>query len=220
MTKTLRPVLRPPEPDAEPDAEEAAELAVEPTAAVEELLEELELQAASATAAAIGSASASFLARLRVIFLVSFQFVAEILLSRAGTRVLGCQGCGSRRSQRPAVGRKTLASSSAPVTMPVASWLKLVSRRAFWMPAKARTARTTPISDPLPPKIDTPASSTIATTSSSRPRPLSCTAVSRRKVHSTPAREQMKPETMKRMVLMRLTLMPANWAASALAPMA
>ena len=34
------------------------------------------------------------------------------------------------------MGRKTLASSSAPVTMPVASWLKLVSSRAFWMPGE------------------------------------------------------------------------------------
>src|ERR1700755_1364968 len=100
MTETLRPVLRPPEPDAEPDAEEAAEPAVAP-AAVEELLEELELQAASATTAAIGSASASFLARLRVIFLVSFQFAAEILLSRGNT---GSRVSGVRQPAKPAAG--------------------------------------------------------------------------------------------------------------------
>ena len=70
----------------------------------------------------------------------------------------------------------------------------------------------------LPPKIDTPASRTIATTSSSRPSPLFCTAVSRRNVHSTPARAQTSPETMNRMVLIRLTRMPAKRAASALLP--
>ena len=76
------------------------------------------------------------------------------------------------------------------------------------------------MTEPLPPKIDTPASSTMATTLSSMPRPLFCTAVSSRKVHSTPASAQMKPETMYRPVLIRLTRMPANWAASALAPIA
>ena len=88
------------------------------------------------------------------------------------------------------------------------------------MPAKASTASTTPMIEPLPPKIDTPASSTIATTFSSRPRPLFCTAVFSRNVHSTPASAQMRPETMNRMVLIRLTRIPANCAASALAPIA
>ena len=76
------------------------------------------------------------------------------------------------------------------------------------------------MTEPLPPKIDTPASSTIATTLSSRPRPLFCTAVLSRKVHSTPARAQMKPEAMNSPVLIRFTLIPANCAASALAPIA
>jgi hypothetical protein len=82
MTKTLRPVLRPaaePAPDA-PVLDElvldAAELAV-----VEELeeLEELVLQAATATVAAMGSASASFLARLRVMSLYPFNSLPRIL---------------------------------------------------------------------------------------------------------------------------------------------
>ena len=88
------------------------------------------------------------------------------------------------------------------------------------MPANASTASTTPTSEPLPPKIDTPPSSTIATTSSSRPRPLFCTAVASRNVHSTPASAQTRPETMNRMVLTRLTRIPANSAASGLAPIA
>ncbi len=115
---------------------------------------------------------------------------------------------------------KTDRSSSAPVTIPAASWLKLVRNSAFWMPANASTPSTTPITVPLPPKIDTPPSRTIATTASSRPSPLFCTAVLRRKVSSTPASAHTSPEVMNSMVLFRFTLIPANWAASTLAPMA
>ena len=104
--------------------------------------------------------------------------------------------------------------------MPVASWLKLVSSRAFCSPANAITASTTPASDPLPPKMDTPPSSTIATTSSSSPSPLFCTAVARRNVHSTPHMAQTRPDTTNSMVLTRLTRIPANSAASGLAPIA
>src|SRR6185437_7496738 len=77
MTKTFRPVFRPavdaaleePAPDAA--ALEAAELAG--AAALEELEELLELQAARATTPTTGMASASFLARLRVISLYPFN---------------------------------------------------------------------------------------------------------------------------------------------------
>src|SRR5215467_12215522 len=57
---------------------------------------------------------------------------------------------------------KTLTSSRPPMTMPVASWLKLVSSSAPCSPAKTPTARTTPPIEPLPPKIETPPSRTIA----------------------------------------------------------
>src|SRR6185437_4258014 len=80
ITKTFRPVLRPAvdAPPDEPalDAAEGAELAG--AAALED--EELELQAATATVAAMGSASASFLARLRVISLYPFNSLPWILL--------------------------------------------------------------------------------------------------------------------------------------------
>ena len=127
MTKTLRPVLRPlaaaapdePAPDAAglDAAEDAAELA---GAAGLEELEELELQAASAIVAVMGSASASFLARLRVITLYPFNFCGGYFSVRdawlcADYRVVcglpGCvrdQGCDRRRSQRPAMGRKKI----------------------------------------------------------------------------------------------------------------
>src|SRR6266487_940804 len=119
-----------------------------------------------------------------------------------------------------AFGTKTLTSSRPPMTMPMASWLKLVSSSAPCRPARASTASTTPPIEPLPPKMDTPPSRTIATTFSSAPRPLFCTAVARRNVHSTPASAQTRPEVMNSMVLMRLTRIPANSAASVPAPIA
>src|SRR3984957_2493623 len=79
-------------------------------------------------------------------------------------------------------GRNTLTSSSPPAPIPDASWLKLVSSSAFWLPANARTPSTTPTPEPLPPKIDTPPTSTIATTSSSSPTPLLATEVESLKV--------------------------------------
>src|SRR5262249_9305804 len=150
-------------PAAEAGAEAAAE-ELPAAAGVLEVLEPLELQAASATVAASGNASASFLARLRAISLYPFSLLPGRILSRS--LLLVGYGCDNRRRRRkrPTRGRKTLASRSAPVTMPVASWLKLVRSRAFWMPANASTASTTPMIEPLPPKIDTPASRTIATT--------------------------------------------------------
>src|SRR5579859_7150924 len=86
MTKTFRPVLRPavepPLDELAPDV--AAELdvaALDELVAAEELeLEELELQAARATVATTGSASASFLARLRDISLYPFNLLPWILL--------------------------------------------------------------------------------------------------------------------------------------------
>jgi hypothetical protein len=79
ITKTFRPVLRP-AVEAEPD-ELALEEPAPELAGAEELAEpeELELQAASATVAATGSASASFLDRLRVISLYPFNSFAGIL---------------------------------------------------------------------------------------------------------------------------------------------
>jgi len=79
MTKTFRPVFRPavePPDEAALDAalyaaEDAAELAG--AAELEELEELLELQAARATTPTTGIASASFLARLRVISLYPFN---------------------------------------------------------------------------------------------------------------------------------------------------
>jgi hypothetical protein len=86
MTKTFRPVLRPPEalvldePVLDAPALDAAEDAVEVAGAEE--LEELELQAATATVATIGSASASFFARLRSISLYPFNSVTDRFLMR------------------------------------------------------------------------------------------------------------------------------------------
>jgi hypothetical protein len=79
MTKTLRPVLSPPEAAAEDElpvaALDAAAVDDDVLAELEEL-EELELQAAArATVATTGSASASFLARLRSISLYPFNLV-------------------------------------------------------------------------------------------------------------------------------------------------
>src|ERR1700743_555585 len=84
MMKTFRPVLRPAVDEPAPDAaEDAAGLA----GAAE--LVELELQAASAIVAAMGSVSARFLARLRVISLYPFNFVV------ADTSWLGAPGRGA-----------------------------------------------------------------------------------------------------------------------------
>jgi hypothetical protein len=86
MTKTFRPVLRPPEapvldePVLDEPALDAAEDAEELAGAEE--LEELELQAATATVATIGSASASFFARLRFISLYPFNSVTDRFLIR------------------------------------------------------------------------------------------------------------------------------------------
>src|SRR5690348_12313541 len=90
MTKTFRPVLRPavdaPALEAAPDAPEDAELAG--AAALED--EELELQAATATVAAMGSANASFLARLRVISLYPFNSFPWILLVSGRFGLVAC----------------------------------------------------------------------------------------------------------------------------------
>src|SRR5215472_10834061 len=175
MTKTLRPVFRLPPAAEELDPPEAAEL--DPPELDAGVVEDdpLELQAARAEAAMTGSAiaSASFLARLRCISLypfnsglcvdglsVAWRVTGGVARQAPGwppaTGGTGAMRPGDRRragratrSQRPAIGRKTLASSRPPVTMPVASCLKLVSSRAFWMPAKARMASTTPMTDPL-----------------------------------------------------------------------
>src|SRR5579863_9386882 len=82
MTKTLRPVFRLPEAAALDEAAVAAALdaAADVDAGADELdeLDVLELQAAARPTAAItGSASASFLARLRFISLNPFNSVAD-----------------------------------------------------------------------------------------------------------------------------------------------
>jgi hypothetical protein len=85
MTKTLRPVFRLPEApvlaelvlDAPADEAAALDAAADVDAGADEL-DELELQAAARPTAAItGSASASFLARLRFISLNPFNSVAD-----------------------------------------------------------------------------------------------------------------------------------------------
>jgi hypothetical protein len=89
MTKTFRPVFRPAveaaldEPALDAPALDEPALALD-DAGADELaevveLEELEVQAATATVATMGSASASFLARLRVISLYPFNSSAGIL---------------------------------------------------------------------------------------------------------------------------------------------
>src|ERR1700733_13793475 len=106
MTKTLRPVLSPAvEAALDEPAPVAAglEAAAEEVAAAEEL-EELELQAATATVAAIGSASASFLARLRVISLYPFNRYLRILLV-SGRLVSGLGLCVGQPAQ-PAADRR------------------------------------------------------------------------------------------------------------------
>src|SRR6478609_1594963 len=116
MTKTFRPVLRPAvapppadelalAPAADPDAEAAAELAA--GAALLEELEAVELQAASATVAATGNASASFFARLRVIYLYPFNVGAgSDTFSCAGSRVRVSRTTGATAAVGGAGGRR------------------------------------------------------------------------------------------------------------------
>src|ERR1700722_14789362 len=96
MTKTLRPVFRLPDAAALDDpAEGATGLDAAEVAAGAVELDELELQAAARPTVAItGSASASFLARLRFISLNPFNSVAA----------RSCRGClsGWLRAGQPA----------------------------------------------------------------------------------------------------------------------
>jgi Trk K+ transport system NAD-binding subunit len=73
----LRPVFRP--PDAASPDEELDALADDDDAAELDELEELELQAAKATVAATGRASASHVARLFAISLYPFNFGWSLL---------------------------------------------------------------------------------------------------------------------------------------------
>src|ERR1700730_17584988 len=68
--------------------------------------------------------------------------------------------------------------------------------------------------------MDTPPSRTAATTDSSRPLPLSARALANRRVQYTPANAETMPHRTYSQNLVRLTLMPAKVAASALLPMA
>src|SRR5439155_19293960 len=88
----------------------------------------------------------------------------------------------ARRTNDDPLGMSTLRSSSPPVTTPMARCSKFVRRSAFCSPAKTAIASTTPTIVPRPPKIEVPPRSTIVTTLSSSPRPLSCTAVESRNV--------------------------------------
>ena len=56
-----------------------------------------------------------------------------------------------------------------------------LSVSAFRSVPSSSTAQSTPSRLPLPPKIETPPSSTAATTASSRPTPLSARALAKRK---------------------------------------
>src|SRR3984957_583929 len=101
MTKTLRPVFRLPDAAALDDpAEGATGLDAAEVAAGAVELDELELQAAARPTVAItGSASASFLARLRFISLNPFNSVADRCCRaldswwRFAAAAASCRGC-------------------------------------------------------------------------------------------------------------------------------
>ena len=75
------------------------------------------------------------------------------------------------------LGSSTEMISSTPVTMLSASLETSDSRSAFCSTASSSTPPSTPGSVPLPPKMETPPSSTAATTASSMPTPLSARAL-------------------------------------------
>src|SRR3984957_20924070 len=103
MTKTLRPVLRLPDAALDEAAVAAAlDAAADVAAGADELdeLDVLELQAAARPTVAItGSASASFLARLRFISLNPFNSVAD-RCCRALDSVWAVSRCGGSLSWR------------------------------------------------------------------------------------------------------------------------
>src|SRR6185437_16086035 len=134
MTKTLRPFFSPPDAEAGDD----------------ELLDELpdELHAASteaATRSTAGAHSTRFRDRLILNpFNPNGRTLPGWVSRNSADPAGGCAGPGvvagarwprarnhsrDRATTDPAVGTKTLMSRSPPVTIPVASWLKLVSSR-------------------------------------------------------------------------------------------
>ena len=84
-----------------------------------------------------------------------------------------------------------------------------------------RPPASTPSRPPRPPKMDTPPSSTAATTDSSRPVPLSARALANRSVQKTPASAGDRAGRRRTArTWSGPTRMPANAAASALLPIA
>ena len=92
------------------------------------------------------------------------------------------------------------------------AWYSLdtpASRSAFWSTDSVKTAMMTPGMVPFPPLMSTPPSSTMVTTTSVRPVPLSDRALEKREVRMTPASAAISPDTTKRAVLSRPTRIPA-----------
>ncbi|MNL27997.1 hypothetical protein D3C87_1496260 [compost metagenome] len=83
-----------------------------------------------------------------------------------------------------------------------------------------RAAITTPMMEPAPPMIDTPPSTTMVTTSSSKPSAMDGRVEPSRAVSSTAAIPLISPVRQKSTNLMRSTRTPEKRAAVALLPMA
>lgn len=100
----------------------------------------------------------------------------------AGTPGGARRARGSRAAALTALGATTLPISSSPVTTLRVSLETSPRISALRTPPSRNTAATTPPRVPLPPKMDTPPSSTAATTANSRPVPLSARALANRRV--------------------------------------
>ena len=81
-------------------------------------------------------------------------------------------------------------------------------------------ASTTPRIEPAPPRIDTPPSTTIVTTSSSHAKAMEGRVEPSRAVRQIAATPDITPVSTKRIIFTRATRMPEKVAAVGLLPMA
>src|SRR4051812_39422156 len=121
------------------------------------------------------------------------------------------------RRRRASVTRRTTLGPSTETTrsVPVTIWIQYeemdsLSSSAFWMAPSKKSASATPMSDPRPPKIETPPSSTAVMAVSSKPWPTLAAAVELRSEMTMPASAATVPESTNRISLIRLTRRPAK----------